>query len=488
MNRLNCKIYDVQQIYGFRILKPLSLLLGLLSVVLLACREWNSSHFAIVMLPAAFLLVALLFDYNKNIKGLGGFIVVIAYLLRFTIFPVIISFGFYRADVDESLYMPYFNQACLIMIIELVAVFALLSWLGARSYRKHSARQQATAHTACESKCKYWAVVAIIVVLLLYVLLVCFCFPQLFTNYWRIIFFMGDSVARLERMKLLISRIPGIIYYPFKYSAELLHYLIPAFFVVKVNHSKLTLGLKWAVALLIGFAAFSIITSEQINSIIILFCIVIYMLVSHKECSKIVVSFGLIGALLVSVYVLKNIANVFDMRSLGRILNNYFDGPINVALSAHMRANYPPQTGDFFRDIIANLQVFEYLEHSPDLNTLFGTVYNMPGSIIPMSGYGFYYFGYFGCSLPALAVVLGVDWFDELNRKSKSGLGKLVMYISTVHLSLSVFMYTLCIVYATIIPFFAPMLFVRYCAEKENNVCVVRNIQYARNKKKKSDY
>ncbi len=470
------KLYDIQQIYGFQILKPLSLILSLLSAVLLLCREWDSSHFAIVMLPAVFLLTSLLFDYDKNVKGLGSFIVVIAYLLRFTVFPVFISLGSYRTDVEESLYLPYFNQACLIMIIELIAVFVLLSWLGTRSYRKHKAEPQKSHYAADERKSKYRAVKIIIAILLLYVLLVSFCFPQLFTTYWRIIFFMGDSFARLERLNALINRIPGIIYYPFKYCAELLHYLIPIYLVVRINHSKLTLVQKWVAALFIGIAAFSVLTSEQINSIIIFLCIVVYMLGSHKECSKIIVPLGVICAVFVVVFVLKNIANVVDLTSLGRILNNYFGGPINVALSVHMKVNYAPEIGDFFRDIIANIPLLEDLASSPDLNIMFGDVYEMPGAIIPMSGYGFYYFGYIGCSIPALAVVLGVDWFDELNRKAKSSISILIMYICTVHLALSVFMYTLCIVYANIITFFIPMLIVCRFAEKGNIAHTIRGV------------
>jgi len=473
------KLYEIQQIYGFSILKPLSLVLSLFSAIVLACREWDSPHFAIVMLPAVFLLTALLFDYNKNVKGLGSFIVVIAYLLRFTVFPVIISLGSYRTDVEESVYLPYFDQACVIMIIELLAVFLLLSWLGTRSYRKHRAEAENVRQNASENPRKYKSVKAIIFVLLAYVLFVAFCFPQLFTTYWRIIFFMGDSFARLERLNALISQIPGIIYYPFKYSAELLHYLIPIYLVARVNHSRLTVAQKWAVTLLIAIAAFSVLTSEQINSIIVVLCIVIYMLVSHKQSSKIIVPLGVVGAAFVSVFVLKNIANVFDVGSLGRILNNYFEGPINVALSVHMKVHSDLGIGGFFADIVKNIPVLERLVSHPDLNIMFGDEYGMPGAIIPMSGYGFYYFGYIGSCLPALAVVLAVNWFDELQRKSRSGIGKLIMYVCTVHLSLSVFMYTLCIVYANIIPFFLPMLIVRYFAENRRIVCNVPSMQYA---------
>lgn len=464
------KLYEIQQIYGFHAIKPLSLILGFLCAMILVLKEWGSQHFAIVMLPVVFFFVSLLFNYNKNVKGLGSFIIVIAYMLRFTIFPVIISLGNYRADVSETVYLPYFTQSCLMMTIELLAVFALLAFFGNRSYRRHKSEKDSAASQTQSKSFSFKSIKIMIAVLLIYVLAVCCIYPQLFTTYWRIIFFMGDSVARLNRLKALIDVIPGMIYYPFKYCAELLHYLIPIALVVRVNHSKCSLGIKWLVALLIGVVAFSVLTSEQINSVIVLLCVVLYMLISHKESGKIIVPLGICGFAVVCVFVFRQIADASDMGSLGRIVNNYFDGPIGGAIALHMRVNSSPTAADFFADILKNIPVLEALAPHADLNTLYGAAYGMPGAIIPMSGYGYYYFGYLGCWLPAALVVVLVDWFDELYRKSKNDVSKIVMSICTVHMSISVFMYTICIVYANALTFFLPMLIVRFFAEGDVRV------------------
>lgn len=457
--------YEIKNIFGFNKIKTLSLLTGLVCFFCLVVIESRAEYTGIIFLPLSFFVVSLFFDFRRSVKGLGSLIIYVAYFLRFTVFPVIIACGGYVTDYPTEMIEPYFNGACAVMIIELVAVFILLTVLGRRSLKRTATN--APCAEAVEGFVSGKFIKAVIALFLLFNLFMYIRYPSLFTLYWRIIFIRGDSVARLYAFKELIDSIPGYLYYPFKLTAELLRYLIAAVLVVRVNRNKKTVTRNWVLTLLIAFCAFSVLSSEQINSVIIAFCIAYYMLLKYRRYDRIIVIAGLTAIFFAAAFFFIKIANVSDVGSLGRILNNYFNGPLNTALSMHMKNNYAAGLGQAVKDFFNAIPVISgFAGANTSLNDIYGSVYDMAGAIMPMAGCGYYYLGYLGCWLPAALVVCAVNAFDELLLRKMSGYTRIILFICIVHAAICVFMYNIGIFYYTWIYTFIPLLIIVFASEQ----------------------
>lgn len=448
---------DIQRIPGFPLLKPVSILIGIFCFLASLFAETERAYIGIVFLPLSFTVVAALFNFRRSLRGLGSTLVYIFYLLRYTFFPLVIIMGGYRRDVPASINEPYFNQACLVMVIELVAVFVVLTLFG----RKNAAPQElkkVQSGQILERACSVKAYKIAVVCFLAYNALMYALYPPLLTSYWRCLFFLGDSAAYYANFQKLYDLVPGFFFYPYKLTAELLHYMIPILLVVKVNKNEKRVGTNWLLTILITVVFVSVISPEQINSLIIGFIILYYMTVKYYRYALFLVICDAFAVAVMAVFVFVKIANASDMGSLGRLLNNYFLGPINIANSMYMKENNFLGFGHLFEDLFSQIPVLSGITGAVSINTVYTDMFNISGAIMPMSGYGYYYFGYLGCWIPACAVVCFVNLFDRLSERNIKDEYKLLMYCCSLILALSVFMYNIPIFYSACIYTYIPCI------------------------------
>lgn len=450
--------FVIKNIYGFNAVKAISVLLSFVCFFVLICEKLNSSTIGIVFLPLSFLLVSLIFDFRKNIKGLGSFIIYCSYMLRFTLFPVLIVAGGYRSDVHASVFMPYFNRACVIMIIEFVCVFALLAYLGSKSLKRKNVQvknENCVQETNIEHVFSCKAMRVLIILCLLYNLGVYAIYPSLIKLYWRIAFVTEIDIARLES---LVSTIPGMIYYPFKLTSELLKFLLTALIIVKINVNTKRVCRNWILTLIVVAVSFAVMSSEQINSVIMALSILYYMLLKYIKYDRFIVTLGFIGLISLVILCLINIADVTGISSLGRIANIYFNGPINVALACSMRNIISVGLDHTIEDILSAIPVISRITNSVSISEIFNTTFNIPGAILPMSGYGYFYFGYLGCWIPAVIVVLFVNALENIAENNLCPEYKLLFMFCLIRAGIVVFMYTFTIfcgqlIYHYILPY-----------------------------------
>ena len=101
--------YGIQSIYGFNAIKPIAVFLSVVCFLCLLFAEQRTQYVGVIFLPLCFFIIVAVFNTRRNINGLGGFLVYCAYMLRFTVFPLIIVLGEYRADVSSDIYEPYYD-------------------------------------------------------------------------------------------------------------------------------------------------------------------------------------------------------------------------------------------------------------------------------------------------------------------------------------------------------------------------------------------
>ena len=452
--------FEIKNVFGFNAVKALAVFLSAICFFILAFEESDFSRIGIIFLPLSFLIVSLVFDVRKNIKGLGSFIIYCGYMLRFTLFPVLIVDGGYRSDVSARVFMPYLNQACLVMIIELVAVFALLAYLGSRSLKKGKLPQKPqNVGRKVEYITTSKAMKVLIALCLLYNLAVYALYPSLITSYWCIVFVTHMDVARLNA---LIGVIPGFIYYPFKLTAELVKFLLTAWVVVKINANPKRLCRNWILTLIVVAVSFAVMSSEQITSVIMALAILYYMLLKYIKYDRYIVGFGLIAFVVLAIILLLKIANVTNSSSLGRIANIYFNGPINVAIACSMRDTVSVGIGHTITDLLSTIPIISRVTNSISLSDIFNTTFKIPGAILPMCGYGYYYFGSLGCWIPAAVVVLFVNALDNIAEQNLSPIYKLLFIYCIIRAGIVLFMYNFTIFYSQMIyHYFLPYLFYR---------------------------
>lgn len=449
---------EIQSIPGFRLLKPVSIIIGIFCFVACLFLETRKEYIGIIFLPLSFIVVASLFNYRRSLRGLGSTLVYVFYLLRYTVFPLTIIMGGYRRDVSAQINEPYFNQACLIMVIELVAVFVVLTLFGWKEKSQLQERKEKQKAQGLERVCETKIFKIALLCFLVYDIVMYICYPSLLKYYWRFLFLLGDSAEYYAHFQQLYVLIPGYLFYPFKLTAELLHYLIPIFLVVKINRNQNSIAVNWILTILTAAFFVSIISPEQINSLIIGFIILYYMTIKYTRYALFLIMCDVLAVAVMAVFVFIKIADASDMGSLGRLINNYFLGPINIANSIYMKEHNFLGFAHLFEDLFAEIPVLSGLTNAVSINTIYGQYFNIPGAIMPMSGYGYYYFGYLGCWIPACVIVCFVNLFDSLSERNIKSEYRLLLYCCSLILALSLFMYNMPIVYSACVYTYVPCL------------------------------
>lgn len=442
--------HPLRKIFGVSLIKAIFALVSVICFILLAALETRKEYLGIISLPICFLIVTIFVNFRKHLWGIGGLIVWAMYFLRHTIFPVIIVLGGYRTDAAVTAYIQYFNTACFLMDIELIVVafvFCVLSSYLLRKERRTKAIQPLVITQRGMSRGKK-LLIAVCAIFLIFNICVYLMYPSLFSLYWRFIFFEGDKVARLNALNELIAVIPGYIYYPFKLTSEFLKMAIVLGLVVEITNSKLKTVVKLLLDGVLAVIAIGLMSSEQINAIILCFTIFIYMLYKYFRYNKIIVILGFVAIVIGFVVIIEKIADVSDIEGLARIINNYFDGPINIAYSIGLKNEVDPGKIHLITDLINEIPILEKLTEISSTNEIFNEFYNFHGAVTPMVGYGYIYFGYFGAALPAVIVVVTVLLLDRAIDNFVSEERKTIFLYLTVHMAMAVGMYNIMIYYS----------------------------------------
>lgn len=446
--------HPITKVFGISWLKAIFLAVSLICFVVLIILEKREEYIAIVSLPFSFFVISLFINFKKHLWGTGGVVIWAMYFLRYTVFPVIIVMGQYRFDAPAEVYELYFNKACWLMNLELLVVsivFCLFSSYLLKKEKKKVADVQQQLPIAKNTD-GYFAgkklFYSICGIFLAFNIVVYIMYPSLLSLYWRFIFFEQDRVARLAALNELIAVIPGYIYYPFKLTTEFLKIVIIVWLVIKITNSELNTLIKFLLVGILAVISISFISSEQINSIILCFVIYLYLIFKYLKYSKLFVVFGLVGVIAGFAIVMRSIADVEDMQGFGRIINDYFNGPINVACSIGLKNEIDFSLSYVFTDILNEIPLLERLTDADSTNTLFNEFYNLKGAIIPMVGYGYIYFGYIGAALPSLTVIVTVQLLDKIADNMQADVLKLIFLYLTVHIAMAVGMYNILIYYS----------------------------------------
>ena len=172
------------------------------------------------------------------------------------------------------------------------------------------------------------------------------------------------------------------------------------------------------------------------------------MVIKYIKISKILVLIGLSAVGLGFVFVMLFIANVKDLEGFARIINNYFNGPINIANAMHFKDHAELGFANLIQDFCSQIPLLERLTNSISINVMYNKNYSFGGAILPTTGYGYIYFGYFGVALPAIMMCASVIFFDRLTEQSESEAYKVVFMILATHFGLAVGMYNPIIYYS----------------------------------------
>lgn len=452
------KVNLFKKIYGVDKLKIIFTALSFIAVIISAFIETRHEYLGIVTLPICFLIVCLLFDFKKNVNGIGTLIICAMYFLRHTFFPVIVVLGNYNVDVNLNFIISYINYACLLMNIEMFIVFAALSIKGIFHKRKFQIKKNKQVIDFNFSNKKTNVILYFfILILLVFNIFVYFTYKDLFTAYWKIAFITNNQTF-VEALEKVSSGIPGYIYYPFKLCAEVLKILVIALALIKVtNHKHLNNLIKWILYLIIAFIAIMIMSSEQINSIILGFCICYYILIKNIDKGKRLILFFLVLVFVGFLFVMFFIADVTDISGMGRILNNYFNGPLNISYALYYIENIHVDKGMFLTDLLSAIPYVEGITETISLNTVITEYFKIPGAIVPLTAYGYALFGKLFFFVPALIVTVFTCFFDYISEKTNNDLIRIWFLYIAVHSGMAIGMYNINIYYSlTVYEFILP--------------------------------
>lgn len=446
--------HPITKVFGISWLKAIFLAVSLICFVALIILERREEYIGIVSLPFSFFVISLFVNFKKHLWGTGGVVVWGMYFLRYTVFPVIIVLGQYRFDAPAEMYEQYFNQACWLMNLELLVVSIVFCLLSSYLLKKERNKVVAVQHQLPIAKTTDGYFIGkklfycICGIFLVFNIVVYIMYPSLFSLYWRFIFFEQDKVARLEALNELISVIPGYIYYPFKLTTEFLKIVIILWLVVMITNSGLNTIVKFLFDGILAVISISLISSEQINAIILCVVIYLYLVFKYLKYSKLFVIFGLVGVIVGFAIVMSSIADVEDIQGFGRIINDYFNGPINVACSIGLKNEIDFSHSYIFTDILNEIPLLEKLTGASSTNVVFNEFYNLKGAIVPMVGYGYIHFGYVGAALPSIVVIVTVQLLDKKIDNTRAEVLKMIFLYLTVHIAMAVGMYNILIYYS----------------------------------------
>ncbi|NUU75299.1 hypothetical protein [Paenibacillus xylanilyticus] len=406
------------------------------------------------ILPCSFGLISCIFAniYSFFLKSISITIITSTYFIRFVIIPICLSVGGFSTKVVNIDAYSYIEYAILLMVFELFVVYCYLSLNTGRylNYRKNNQIEITIKENNTKSSLLFRF---IIISLFLYVVFVLIRYPEefsylgLFTQFSE-----SDRILSAKNRLYAVQIVPGIIDTFYTLFISILQVFIPILCIQTIKKKYGMKNKKRAanLSILVVLCTAIIMTSEKAYSVTIAISLFLIIFNLYPSLMKKRAPY-LIMIMIVFVFgglIFKSGANQSDdfLAEVSTILNAYFSGPINIAVSFMLKNDITLNI--IFSDLGNSIPLVKYFFQ--DLNTspklfnlaLYGNKDNSD-QIIPLLGQGYFYFGFLIAPILTVIVVKIALILERLVHLEKNLFTKYIYIHAVVILSLVPVLYNL---------------------------------------------
>lgn len=412
-------------------------LLGFVSFTAMVIMKYDSVFKITMLLPVCYMICVSFFVKQGMGDGIGAISIIVMYAFRMCVLPILCAYGNFWLEPAREVYIGYYGISILLSCFECALVFGALSYFY-KYYTRLIPREKLR-------KKKNIVIAAFLTVMLL----ICGCLYLInkdFILYFRLIFAEKDGKLINETVHYLQSY--GSSYYLLVVIdliiRPIIAFVITGYFIKNNNFFGV---------LLIGIINFVFVTDRRIISFLIGGCCIIQLLLYLKQDL-----FRKIFYVLIGVLALITIGYCFygtnEAYLVARKFQRYFSGPTLTAIGIAVNRNFSQGPIVFlkllFNDSILLTGLFHSLETPDYVMQLCGPA----GYSIwtPMMIGSIQYFSVFA----PVAIVLIVHFVakcDYAARNTKSNLHKLMMNYLSISVAVYMIMYTVELIFYTIIFF-----------------------------------
>lgn len=321
--------------------KKLSLYLFLISSILsiiMLIMPVKSEYVMIKLVPISYVFFTIVFIKPNTIVGIGSISLVILYLFRMCIVPLISAYGGFYHDVNVGLYINNFNLACFMMIVECFIVFLSLRYFQQIYKQKlNSLKKSYKIKNNLITKRNNPILYSVLIIFGVLCLFLFVKYPEL-RGYFKF-FFMSNELNYEYNInfKLLVADL-GPIYYIAKNVFEIFRPLFFFFIMYKIlNSSKIKH--KTFYGILISVISLIIVSGEQIHSAFISIVCIYNVILNMKSRGRIVKLLLIISTIVFMGYGLYTFSSANNPQMLSRAIQDYFGGPVVMATGLGIKSN-----------------------------------------------------------------------------------------------------------------------------------------------------
>lgn len=398
-------------------------LVAIVSFVFLLFYQYDSEYKSVILLPIAFILSIFAFVRNREIEnGAGKIALILSYTFRMCILPMLCAYGNFWLEPSKDIYMPYFSMAVLLMALENLFVFGLMSFY-TKKYSVYSVKTE-NARVGSDSFIVFVMIIAVILFLLL-------------LRYIGGIDNFYSNILTGEDVELVFSKTNRNSYYYYALLLDILFRPIISFYFVNRFLSKNT---RWGVflSLLIAIANVIIMTDRRVLSILIaLVCFMqILSFVKNPLVKNLVYVFMAIFTIGTIMYAFST--DMLQPFLIARKFQRYFSGPTLIAIGINISLHNPPLFIDFFKLLFNDSIILTGLFGSLDVKSYVIELCGPAGKSIwtPMIIGVFQHFSLFG----PLVVAWFVRYVVRCDMHSLKMIGIRKMLFDYMAISIAVYM------------------------------------------------
>lgn len=312
--------------------KSIALISILLSIVSFAIMHnsgnLDSKHYGIVLLPfAVFLGSFLLIFLRKKEFRVVSLSIYGMYVFRYIVVATVSVLGNYYIETSPTIYLNNFNPACLLMFFEYLFVVLVLCIDRKKSNRTSGlVRRTYILNNSSPS-----FLFALLLASLSLVVLMLLIFPSLKSNFF---FFFKSTDLRVEtknQYATLSANVPGVILYPFVYLVEWIRITLPIVLTVFLLSNFKNRFVKVASIFTLLTLSILITTHVQITGFFVVAVILMYIMENNKHFKRIAWLPLVCAFVVVFILAMDHYSGLGSPERLARVLQNYFNGPSNVA-------------------------------------------------------------------------------------------------------------------------------------------------------------
>ncbi len=442
-----------------------SIILAIISLVIMVkSRNLDTDHWCIIFLPISVLLGSFVISIFKVADSfrIASLLVYIMYLFRYTVVAAAAVNGEYYIETSPSVYLAKFNLTCVLMAIEFfIMVLVICNGLQKPLFTRRS-DQLFTDNN--DNSLKTFIFLALIVCIGAIAV-----FPSLKNNFFL---FFGNKENRLlvkAQYSLSSGSVPGIIFYPFVTIVEWLRITLPIFVIVKTLHGKKSNIIKFIIILCMISISFLITTHVQITGMFVIAIVVMYIMEQRKGIKHALWLPVAIGIVYVFIIAITDYSGLGSNKMLSRVLQNYFNGPSNVAAGISM-----PREGvlsKFFIDLVYSNNFLSAIlgvslkMTSTELFFEFTNDYTR-SSIFPALAQASYYFTIFLGPVFSAVVIHFVSKIENTAYRIENKVYRVLLIFCAFRLGVCLNMYFAYSTYAVLWDFIIPYYIIAWIGKK----------------------